>query len=288
MPKLAVNGAILHYESHGEGVPIVFIHPPTLTGKGFTYQVRDLSPFFRVITFDIRGHGHSSASMLPITYSLIADDIIAILDQLEVEKTYICGYSMGGTAALEYMLRYPERTFGGILLGGMSEVLDWRLRQQIKLGANIAATGTKGRDLLARAVSWTNSDTKELFQEQMSEAKRGNPKNIEQYYRYGLTYNCSSRLREIEHPVLLLYGEKDYRFMSYAQVLHRELPNNELKFVSNVKHHLPTKASIEMNDLIKQFIYTHHRPVEETPTEFFAPYQELMDLPNDPGVFPRV
>lgn len=288
MPKLNVNGAILHYDSHGEGIPIVFIHPPTLTSKGFTYQVKDLSPFFHAITFDIRGHGHSSASMIPVTYSLIADDIIAILDNLDIEKAYVCGYSMGGSVALEYLLRYPKRALGGIILGGLSEILDWRLRQEIKLGAAIAATGTKGRDLLARAVSWTNSDTKELFQMQMAEAKMGVPRHIEQYYRYGLTYNCTSQLKEIEHPVLLLYGVNDSRFKSYAQQLHEDLPNNELKFVSNVKHHLPTKASIEMNDLVKQFIWTHHRPAEETPSEYFAPYQELMDLPNDPGVFPRV
>ncbi|RXT05729.1 alpha/beta fold hydrolase [Ammoniphilus sp. CFH 90114] len=285
MPKMDVNGAILHYDSEGEGIPIIFIHPPVLTTKGFTYQVRDLSPYFQVIRFDIRGHGHSSPSSLPITYSLIADDMIAIMDKLGLEKAYFCGYSMGGTAVLEVLLRYPERSLGGIVLGGLSEVLDLRLRSQILLGATIAKAG--GVELLARAVSSTNSDTLELFREQYQEARRGSARNIEQYYRTGLDYNCTSRLGEITLPILLLYGARDKRFLHYAQLLHEKLPNNELKFISNVKHHLPTRAAIEMNDLIKQFIYTHHRPSEEIPQEYFSPYQVLSELPNDPGVFPR-
>lgn len=286
MPKINVNGAILHYDTYGKGIPILFIHPPVLTSKGFSYQVRDLSPHFQVITFDIRGHGHSASSSLPITYALIADDMTAIMDQLGIKKAYFCGYSMGGSIVLETLLRYPNRAIGGIVLGGISEILDKNLRSRILLGAAIAGAG--GVRLLARAVSSTNSDTKELFQEQFKEAKRGTARNIREYYSYGLEYNCTSRLREINHPVLLLYGAKDQRFFQYAQLLHECLPNNELKFISEVKHHLPTKAAIEMNDLVKQFIYTHQRPAEEMPVEYFSPYQGLEDLPNDPGVFPRI
>ncbi|MDF2651943.1 MAG: alpha/beta hydrolase, partial [Paenibacillus sp.] len=54
MPLENINGTMLHYETRGDGVPIVFIHPPLLTSANFRYQQAQLSDEFQVITFDIR------------------------------------------------------------------------------------------------------------------------------------------------------------------------------------------------------------------------------------------
>jgi pimeloyl-ACP methyl ester carboxylesterase len=68
MPFAKINGTTLHYQVKGEGLPIIFIHPPLLTKANFNYQVAQLSGIYKVITFDIRGHGHSAASLDPLTY----------------------------------------------------------------------------------------------------------------------------------------------------------------------------------------------------------------------------
>lgn len=89
------------------------------------------------------------------------------------------------------------------------------------------------------------------------EARKGNAQNIEQYYRYSLHYNCTNQLRNIELPVLLVYGKKDKSFYGHAKLLHGKLPCNELKFIDNVKHQIPTKAAEALNEMIKQFAFTH-------------------------------
>jgi pimeloyl-ACP methyl ester carboxylesterase len=101
MPKANVNGTILHYHVHGRGTPIVFIHPPLLNRAVFRYQEVQLTDPFQVITFDIRGHGFSPPSETPLTYTLIAEDIKALLDHLNIRQAYLCGYSTGGGIALE-------------------------------------------------------------------------------------------------------------------------------------------------------------------------------------------
>ncbi|WP_242280719.1 alpha/beta fold hydrolase [Bacillus cereus group sp. BfR-BA-01347] len=255
MPMLDVEGSSLYYTVKGEGLPIVFIHPPVLTCMNFEYQIEELSQKFKVIAFDIRGNGRSQYSRQPITYPLIAQDIRRLLDHLEVEKAFICGYSTGSSVALEFLLTYAESAIGGILIGGMSEVRDGYLKNKISLGVKLAKAGAVS--FLALSISWGNSNTHKLFRKMFKEARKGNAKNIEQYYSYSLQYNCTNQLRNIHLPVLLVYGKKDKLFFDHAKLLHGKLPCNELEFIDNVKHQIPTKAAKELNEMIKQFVYVH-------------------------------
>lgn len=59
MPYADINGTRLYYQVKGQGVPILFLHPPLMTGLTFAYQQHQLADQFQVITFDIRGHGKS-------------------------------------------------------------------------------------------------------------------------------------------------------------------------------------------------------------------------------------
>ncbi|MCX2827233.1 alpha/beta hydrolase [Bacillus pseudomycoides] len=255
MPMLDVDGSSLYYTVKGKGIPIVFIHPPVLTCVNFEYQIEELSKEFKVIAFDIRGHGRSQYSRQPITYPLITQDIRRLLDHLEVKKAFICGYSTGSSVALEFLLTYAEYALGGILIGGMSEVRDGYLKNKISLGVKLAKTGAVL--FLAWSISWGNSNTYKLFRKMFKEARKGNAQNIEQYYRYSLHYNCTNQIRSIELPVLLVYGKKDKSFYDHAKLLHRKLPCNELKFVDNAKHQIPTKAAKDLNEMIKQFVFIH-------------------------------
>ncbi|MFD3449844.1 alpha/beta fold hydrolase [Microbacteriaceae bacterium 4G12] len=254
MPILDVNGTSLYYTVKGEGVPIVLIHPPVLNHESFYYQIQELSKVFQVIAFDIRGHGKSQYSRQPITYSLIARDIKYLLDYLEIEKAFICGYSTGGSIVLEFLLAYAEKSLGGIVISGMSEVRDRRLRKKIYLGMALAKI--KAISALALSVSQGNSNTWKLFMKVFWAARKANARNVEQYYRYSLHYNCTEQLGNISLPVLLVYGKDDTMFFDYAKLLHEKLPYNELTFIDKIQHQIPSKAAVKLNDLIKDFIHS--------------------------------
>lgn len=253
MPIFNSKGVNLNYTVKGNGVPIVFIHPPVLTSINFIYQMEKLSSFFKVITFDIRGHGKSQSSRQPLTYPLIVEDIQRLMRHLEIDKAYICGYSTGGSLVLEFMLKAGDNALGGIVIGGMSEVMDQHLKRKITIGQLLAKS--KAIPLLALSVCRSNANPMSLFFKMYAESLKGNAKNIEQYYRYSLHYNCTNQLHTIEHPILLVYGKEDKRFHDYATLLHEKLPNSELHFIENVKHQIPTKASKELNKLITNFVH---------------------------------
>lgn len=244
------NNVSLNYTIKGEGIPIVFIHPPVITSVNFIYQMNSLSHKYKIITFDIRGHGQSTFSNTPLTYPLIVEDIVRLLDTLEIEKAFICGYSTGGSIAFEFLLRNPNRSLGGIIVSGMSEVSDMYLHKKISLGVKLASA--KAKSLLAMSISLSNSNTKQLFNKMFAEAKKSHIENIEQYFRYSLQYNCTAQLTNIKAPILLVYGTKDTSFHKYAAIFQKQLPNYLLKLIDS-NHRIPTKASYQLNRLIMDF-----------------------------------
>ncbi|RIX60161.1 alpha/beta hydrolase [Paenibacillus nanensis] len=264
MPHELVNGVKLHYSDSGEGIPLVFIHPPLLTSANFQYQRVQLADEFRVITFDIRGHGLSEESESPISYALIAEDIKQLLDRLGVEKAFVCGYSTGGTVALKALLDHSDRFLGGILISAMSEASDPYLRGRIRLAIGLSRWKTAVR-LLMLAITWGNSDSKQTYRNMMKLTEKGSTSNIHQYYRYSLNFNCTKELPRIKHPVLLLYGEKDWGFRRYRKLLMSRLPNASLVVLGQQKHQLPTKAADEMNEAIRQWVHLQGYPTSKSP-----------------------
>ncbi|WP_199620496.1 alpha/beta fold hydrolase [Paenibacillus alkalitolerans] len=262
MPKALINGTTIHYHVHGKGTPIVFIHPPLVNSAVFRYQEVQLADPFQVVTFDIRGHGFSPRSEAPVTYPLIVEDIVRLMDHIGLEQAYLCGYSTGGGIAFEALLTYPERFRGAVCLGAMPEVGDLCLKAQLAAASVLTRLGMKTS--MALLISAGNADMKETFHNLYYEAIRGDIENWRQYFEASMKYNCTDRLKRIHAPVLLIYGMNDSRFKKYGQQLHELLPQSTLAFVPGVRHTIPTKKPEPMHDLLSKWIMEHElRAAEE-------------------------
>ncbi|MBY0147320.1 alpha/beta fold hydrolase [Neobacillus niacini] len=246
------DGTSLYFSVIGDGIPIVFIHPPLLTSENFRYQINELSHTFKVITFDIRGHGKSEYSPIKISYPLIVEDMKRLLEHLGIEKVILCGYSTGVSVALEFMLTYPGRAIGGILVSGMSEASDFYLRQRISIAIKLA--NPSALSFLAKAITYGNSDSRETFTLLYNEAIKGDARNINQYFQNSVIYSCTEQLEQINLPILLIYGKKDKSFYRCANLLSSKLPKSNLIFLDKEKHQIPTKAADKLNQLITNYV----------------------------------
>jgi pimeloyl-ACP methyl ester carboxylesterase len=106
------DGTRIAGEQAGEGAPIVLLHGLTATRRYVVMGSRALERTgHRVISYDARGHGHSSPAPSPRAYSyeLLAADLLAVLDELEIERAVLAGASMGGQTAVRFALKHPER-----------------------------------------------------------------------------------------------------------------------------------------------------------------------------------
>jgi pimeloyl-ACP methyl ester carboxylesterase len=114
-PELSVaagDGTRLAVEVAGVGPPIVLLHGLTATRRYVVMGSRLLERSgHRVVAYDARGHGHSSPapSREGYTYEVLAQDLLAVLDELEIDQTLLAGASMGAQTALRFAFDHPDR-----------------------------------------------------------------------------------------------------------------------------------------------------------------------------------
>ena len=104
-----------YYEARGSGPPVVLLHGFSLDSRMWDGQGAALASRYRVIRYDLRGHGKTTA---PITVPFAAhDDLRDLLDDLGVQRATLVGLSMGARVAVDFALAYPERVSGLVLAG---------------------------------------------------------------------------------------------------------------------------------------------------------------------------
>jgi len=114
------GGVRIRYVDLGAGPPVVLVHGFTGTIERSwvnTGVLPDLARDHRVLALDLRGHGHSGKPHDPRAYDEIALDVIRLLDHLQIEKSHVVGYSLGGIIVLKLLTTHPER-FGRAVIGG--------------------------------------------------------------------------------------------------------------------------------------------------------------------------
>jgi len=105
----AVNGLNLYYETHGSGRPLILLHGGLMRGELFGPVIPLLAQHHQVIVPDLQGHGRTADIERPIDTRLMADDIAALIDHLELERPDLLGYSLGGGVALQTAVKYPDK-----------------------------------------------------------------------------------------------------------------------------------------------------------------------------------
>jgi len=110
--RISAGGIEMSYELSGEGACLLLIHGFTDNLRMWYNQVPPLAAHFRVLTYDVRGHGDTKTPEGRFSMDLFADDVRALMEALEIEKACVLGYSMGGRIALQFALEYPESVTG--------------------------------------------------------------------------------------------------------------------------------------------------------------------------------
>lgn len=96
----------IHYDISGKGIPIVFIHGFGENGDVFRIQKRTLSKKYRIITYDIRGHGKSDIVEYGLNMNRLSIDLKELIDYLGVNRLIIVAWSMGASILLEYIKNF--------------------------------------------------------------------------------------------------------------------------------------------------------------------------------------
>jgi pimeloyl-ACP methyl ester carboxylesterase len=104
-----VNGINLYYETHGSGRPLILLHGGLGSGEMFGPVLPMLAERHQVIAVDLQGHGRTADIDRPIDIRLMAGDIAALIDHLQLATPDLVGYSLGGGVALQTAVKYPAK-----------------------------------------------------------------------------------------------------------------------------------------------------------------------------------
>lgn len=119
MPYFTRDSVRLYYEDHGQGLPILLTHGFAASVGMWQPQIDVFKQQYRLIPWDMRGHGDSDAPEDPALYSQghTVEDMRALLDHLQIDQAVIAGHSLGGFMSLAFHVTYPERVRALLLQG---------------------------------------------------------------------------------------------------------------------------------------------------------------------------
>jgi len=109
MDTLRANGIDIRYDVQGSGPWLMLSHSLATDLTLWDDQMAALTPHFRVLRFDTRGHGGSGAPETPYDFAMLTADMLGLMDALGVGRSHFCGISMGGMIAQHLALAAPDR-----------------------------------------------------------------------------------------------------------------------------------------------------------------------------------
>lgn len=258
MPYAVIDdSASLYYEIKGQGLPIVFVHPPVMGHQVFMHQ-EILSTHYQTIFYDLRGHGRSSIGKDPLSILLLANDLKKLLDTLGIEKAVICGFSNGGTIAQEFALLYPERTAALILASAYPKVDHAGLKNLILFGmamSKLRQISTVAK-MQAKTHKYFQSDEKKFF----DYGKKAHAKSVYEFCRAGLQYNSTLSLYRLTMPVLMIFGSQEKPMHHHQNAFLRSAQQVDVVYLNGVSHETPPKKFPAFNETIHRFLQNVNKP----------------------------
>lgn len=261
MKRVVNKSKIFYIDSGGsERLTIILIHGFPLSHEMWRSQIEVLGTKYRVIAYDIRGHGKSEIGDGQYTIELFVDDLIELLNQLKIEKAILCGLSMGGYIALRTVEKNPERVKALILADTQSK--SDSNEAKLKRAASVKAIKTYGvrtfadsfvKTVLTKdSVSKKNNAWKEitrLVQKNSSRSVCGTLIALA-----GRT-DTTSTLSSIKVPTLILVGEQDNLTPpSASQEMHNKIPASETHVLPNSAHMSNLENPDEFNKHMLNFL----------------------------------
>jgi len=256
--KVKANGIEINYEIEGNGPWLTLSHSLACNLHMWDPQMPVLTKQFKVLRFDTRGHGQSSAPAGEYTLEQLADDLKGLLDALGIKQTHYAGLSMGGMIAQAFALKYPG-VFQSMVLADTTSRRPPNAAQM--WGERIQNAQTKGMGAIVQGTleRWFTEPYRNARKDVME--KIGN--DIRDTPVNGFAGCCHAiskvdyldQLKEIKVPALVIVGEQDHGTPpEAARAIQANLPGSELKIIPSAAHLSNVEQAQVFNDAMLGFL----------------------------------
>ncbi|MBY0223207.1 alpha/beta fold hydrolase [Mammaliicoccus sciuri] len=263
MSNISYDQETTLYKEKGVGEPLIFIHGVGLDHAMWQQQVNRLSANYRVITYDMLGHGGSSHPPGPYSLSQFVEQLSTLVNKLKLPKVNIVGFSMGAMVAQSFAAKFPEKIR---TLTIMNSVANRTSEQRKAIAARVEEVKKLGPQVTIEPAiqRWFNQEFQEKNQEIVNEVRHRLETNNADGYIAAYTLFATAdeevwqQLKDITVPSLIITGEYDVGSTpEMSQQIHEKLLNSELLVVPDTRHMLPVEKPEIVNQAIHSFIQKH-------------------------------
>ena len=252
--KITANGIDINYTIEGEGPWVTMSHSLACDLHMWDEEAKRLSKRYKVLRFDTRGHGKSSAPAGAYTLELLAEDLHGLLQALGVKATHYVGLSMGGMIGQTYALKYPG-VFRSLAL------CDTSSRYPVALEDRIKTVETQGMEPMVAPtlVRWLTEPfrkTRPDVVEKVANTIRATP-------ALGYIGCChaipkidlTARLKEIRCPTMVIVGKDDAGTpVAMAEEIHHAMPGSKLVIIPDAGHLSNLEQPNAFNQALGDFV----------------------------------
>ena len=249
MPKLNRDGVNIYYEVHGSGPPLILTHGYSSTSAMWQGQIAALSRHYKLVLWDMRGHGQSDYPESPAAYSeaLTLADIAALLDAEGAEKAIVGGLSLGGYMSLAFYRSFPARVRALLIIDTGPGFKKDDARDAWNKRAHETAERFD-RDGLAvlKAMSAERANVSHRDASGLARAARGM-----------LTQRDASvmeTLPTIKVPSLVVVGADDTPFLAASDYMAAKIPGAEKVVIPSAGHAANIDQPKAFNDAVLSFL----------------------------------
>jgi pimeloyl-ACP methyl ester carboxylesterase len=261
------NGGALFYESQttatGNPPPLILVHAGFQDHTMWEWQVRFFSNYFRMITFDLPGHGDTKDGPRPPDADSI---LLTLMDSLHLKKASVAGLSFGSAIALEFATRHPGRVEKLVMASPGIE--GWDEVHSIDTSTIAAfkgmASALEAKDTMEAArcfvKSWYIGPIRKSIPKQLYDYGYAcTLRNMRQHRASGWAQFASPttvhRVTSLKVPVLILVGDKDMvEVLRVAEWLQKQLPRSKLLHFPGVAHMINLEAPARFSNVVLTFL----------------------------------
>ena len=264
--RIDVGELTLHVEIDGRGSPLLMLHGFTGSGGSLTELAAGLVDDHRVIRVDLVGHGRSDGprELAPYRMERCVAHLLELLDQLDLERAHLLGYSMGGRTALQLAARAPHRVTSGLLIGTSAGFQDAAERNE-RIQRDEALADRIERDGVEAFVDYWMALPMFASQASLGETALArdrtrrldnSPHGLANSLR-GMGAGAQKPLHDalglIDTPLVLLAGSLDEKFLAIASDLAPKLPRARTACIQGAGHAVHLERPAQVLSLARKF-----------------------------------
>jgi pimeloyl-ACP methyl ester carboxylesterase len=237
-----IDDVKIHYKISGKGDPLFLLHGSLESMENWDKQVPEFSKKYKVITLDNRGHGQSTFTDRKLTYSLLCEDVVALMKELDIDSAYIVGFGDGGIIGMHMALNYPNR-----------------VRKLVAIGANYKADTTAVYPpVLEKVKAWDDDKVFSFVRN-----------NFKGYQNFGQIKQFTERmktmlltepnltlddLKKIKCPVMFMTGDHDIIKQAHTSLMYETVKQGYMCVIPGTKHYPQKEKAQIVNSIILDFI----------------------------------